>query len=75
MSSANWLIKNSQWGIEFLERAFDVADKEIPFFGDQDAIIAGLTNMASLDTIDRYDYIVPQARVIPQVSVIVIMFN
>ena len=47
MSSANWLIKATDWAINFLESAFMVAHEDIPLFGDQDAMILMLTNFRS----------------------------
>lgn len=40
LSSANWIIRNSEWSLRFLRRAFEISNSEIPYFGDQDAIIS-----------------------------------
>jgi hypothetical protein len=66
MSSANWIIKNSQWSIDFLAKAFDVCNSSVPFFGDQDAIIAGVTNAFALSETVREEYVSSHIRTIPQ---------
>ena len=57
MSSANWIIRNSDWSRSFLSRAFDIANSELPLFGDQDAIISLAVGRGSSD---------PHVTVIPQ---------
>jgi len=57
LSSANWIIRSSPWSLEFLTKAFRIAGKELPLFGDQDAIICLAIGRGSL-----YKHI----RIIPQ---------
>jgi galactosyl transferase GMA12/MNN10 family len=67
MSSADWLIKNTPWSIDFLENAFHLANTSIPLFGDQDAIITMATNEFALDSdLTKFEYLDPHVRVIPQ---------
>jgi len=66
LSSANWLIRASEWSIDFLERAFQLCHADMPLFGDQDAMIHLLLNPGSLslnasgDPLDSHAVIVPQ---------------
>jgi len=66
LSSANWLIRRSNWSISFLEQAFELCHKQMPLFGDQDAIIQLLFNGNALqhgfwgDPMDRHAVVVPQ---------------
>jgi hypothetical protein len=66
LSSANWMIRSSSWSISFLERAFALCHREMPLFGDQDAMIHLLLNHRAL----RHDYegdpLDPHAVIIPQ---------
>ncbi|CAE7641986.1 tas [Symbiodinium sp. CCMP2592] len=65
LSSANWLIRRSEWSIAFLERAFRLCHDDMPLFGDQDAMIHLLLNSRALssrtgDALDPHAVIVPQ---------------
>lgn len=68
LSSANWLIRRSNWSIGFLERAFALCHEEMPLFGDQDAMIHLLLNRGALrvddafrgDPLDGHAVIIPQ---------------
>ena len=60
LSSANWIIRNSEWSREFLKRAFHVANHELPYFGDQDAIISLAMGRGVLDSHFR---IIPQGEI------------
>merc|ERR1719229_708470 len=70
LSSANWIIRNSDWSINFLERAFTLCQEEMPLFGDQDAMIHLLLNDVALQPPVKGHYghrlIDPHASVIPQ---------
>jgi hypothetical protein len=57
LSSANWIIRNSEWSLRFLEDAFRIANDELPLFGDQDAMISLAIGKGSLD---------PHVTIIPQ---------
>jgi hypothetical protein len=57
LSSANWLIRSSDWASRFLRKAFRIASNELPLFGDQDAIISLAIGKGSLD---------PHIQIIPQ---------
>lgn len=57
LSSANWVIRNSEWSRKFLETAFDIAHNQIPLFGDQDAIISNAIGRGKLD---------PHITIVPQ---------
>jgi len=48
LSSANWLIRRSDWSISFLDEAFRLCNEEMPLFGDQDAMIHLLLNERAL---------------------------
>lgn len=71
LSSANWLIRRSDWSIDFLERAFRLCHSDMPLFGDQDAMIELLLNPGSLslgaaddrDPLDSHAVIVPQREI------------
>jgi len=66
MSSANWLIRRSAWSIKFLERAFQLCHRELPLFGDQDAMIHLLLNQHALRHDFQGDPLDPHAVIIPQ---------
>lgn len=66
LSSANWLIRRSQWSIDFLERAFRLCHEEMPLYGDQDAMIHLLLNERAVSHDARGDAVNPHASVIPQ---------
>ena len=57
LSSANWIIRRSDWSVSFLRKAFKIANEEIPFFGDQDAMISLAIGSGTLDS---------HVRIIPQ---------
>lgn len=57
ISSANWIIRHSDWSKQFLVDAFKIANDELPLFGDQDAIISLAIGKGSLD---------PHIKIIPQ---------
>jgi hypothetical protein len=40
LSSANWIIRSSDWSERFLSDAFRIANQELPLFGDQDSLIS-----------------------------------
>jgi len=65
LSSANWLIRASDWSIDFLERAFLLCHADMPLFGDQDAMIHLLLNPGSL-SFDAGDSLDPHAVIVPQ---------
>jgi len=65
LSSANWMIRRSEWSIDFLDRAFRLCQEEMPLFGDQDAMIHLLLNERALLS-RRGDGMDPHAAVIPQ---------
>mmetsp|Transcript_104509 Transcript_104509/g.300427 ORF Transcript_104509/g.300427 Transcript_104509/m.300427 type:complete len:427 (+) Transcript_104509:146-1426(+) len=70
LSSANWLIRRSDWSISFLEDAFRLCHEGMPLFGDQDAMIHLLLNDRALlskrartdrgPVVDRHAVIIPQ---------------
>lgn len=66
LSSANWMIRRSAWSINFLESAFALCHKQMPLFGDQDAMIHLLFNTHALrhgfqgDPLDRHAVVIPQ---------------
>eukprot|EP00927_Polykrikos_kofoidii_P015283 TRINITY_DN16781_c0_g1_i1.p1 TRINITY_DN16781_c0_g1~~TRINITY_DN16781_c0_g1_i1.p1 ORF type:complete len:715 (-),score=99.47 TRINITY_DN16781_c0_g1_i1:422-2566(-) len=76
LSSANWLIRRSEWSRNFLDNALTAAHAELRLFGDQDAMILHLMNEQSLvsagghgsryardpwqDPLDRHSRVVPQ---------------
>ena len=57
LSSANWIIRSSSWSVDFLAKAFEIAHRELPLFGDQDAMISLAIGRGSLD---------PHIAIIPQ---------
>ncbi|CAE7231530.1 unnamed protein product [Symbiodinium natans] len=65
LSSANWLIRRSDWSIAFLERAFELCHVDMPLFGDQDAMIHLLLNTRALST-KAGDALDPHAVIVPQ---------
>eukprot|EP00429_Kryptoperidinium_foliaceum_P024044 CAMPEP_0176141538 /NCGR_PEP_ID=MMETSP0120_2-20121206/71976_1 /TAXON_ID=160619 /ORGANISM="Kryptoperidinium foliaceum, Strain CCMP 1326" /LENGTH=236 /DNA_ID=CAMNT_0017477685 /DNA_START=77 /DNA_END=783 /DNA_ORIENTATION=+ len=66
LSSANWLIRRSEWSIDFLDRAFRLCHEEMPLFGDQDAMIHLLLNAPALDGRSGSRAVDPHAALIPQ---------
>lgn len=48
LSSANWMIRRSQWSMDFLHAALTAAHVELRLFGDQDAIILHVMNEQAL---------------------------
>eukprot|EP00933_Yihiella_yeosuensis_P060477 TRINITY_DN63239_c0_g1_i1.p1 TRINITY_DN63239_c0_g1~~TRINITY_DN63239_c0_g1_i1.p1 ORF type:complete len:862 (-),score=141.54 TRINITY_DN63239_c0_g1_i1:117-2702(-) len=66
LSSANWIIRRSDWSISFLEKAFELCHRDMPLFGDQDAMIHLLFNEKALsfdssgDALDSHAVIIPQ---------------
>jgi len=66
LSSANWLIRRSEWSIAFLDRAFELCHQELPLFGDQDAMIHLLLNRRALQHDFRGDPLDAHAVIIPQ---------
>merc|ERR1712178_215115 len=66
LSSANWLIRRSNWSIAFLERAFTLCHDDMPLFGDQDAMIhlqfhaGAVTHGFRGDPLDSHAVIIPQ---------------
>lgn len=68
LSSANWLIRRSEWSIDFLERAFRLCQEEMPLFGDQDAMIHLLLNSGALGGyfgggMDPHAAVIPQHEI------------
>lgn len=57
LSSANWIIRNCEWSKKFLNDAFDIAQNQIPLFGDQDAMISLAIGRGNLD---------PRITIVPQ---------
>lgn len=57
ISSANWLIRRSEWSINFLDRALEVAHTEQKLFGDQDAIIYLLLNSQVLNSVYELSFV------------------
>ena len=57
LSSANWIIRSSQWSSNFLAQAFDIAHNQLPLLGDQDAIISLAIGRGQLD---NHIKIIPQ---------------
>jgi hypothetical protein len=55
LSSANFIVRNTQWSIEFLQEAFQIANNQLPLFGDQDAIIVVAFESAVLGISDKND--------------------
>lgn len=66
LSSANWMIRSSPWSISFLERAFALCHREMPLFGDQDAMIHLLLNPHALRHDLQGDPLDPHAVIVPQ---------
>merc|ERR1719162_2584891 len=66
LSSANWIIRSSAWSIAFLERAFELCHRDMPLFGDQDAMIHLLLNPRALRHDLKGDALDPHAVIIPQ---------
>lgn len=66
LSSANWMIRRSNWSIAFLETAFNLCHREMPLFGDQDAMIHLLLNSRALNFDSSGDALDPHAVIIPQ---------
>lgn len=66
LSSANWLIRASDWSIDFLERAFLLCHADMPLFGDQDAMIHLLLNPGALSLDVTGDPLDPHAVIVPQ---------
>jgi len=66
LSSANWMIRRSNWSIAFLERAFEVCHRDMPLFGDQDAMIHLLFNHRALSWDVPGDSLDPHAVIVPQ---------
>eukprot|EP00931_Biecheleriopsis_adriatica_P058515 TRINITY_DN34860_c0_g1_i1.p1 TRINITY_DN34860_c0_g1~~TRINITY_DN34860_c0_g1_i1.p1 ORF type:complete len:852 (-),score=180.07 TRINITY_DN34860_c0_g1_i1:107-2662(-) len=66
LSSANWLIRRSEWSIAFLERAFELCHEDMPLFGDQDAMIHLLFNSRALSVESMGDPLDPHAVIVPQ---------
>lgn len=66
LSSANWIIRRSDWSINFLERAFELCHRELPLFGDQDAMIHLLLNSRALQYGFKGDPLDPHAVIVPQ---------
>eukprot|EP00927_Polykrikos_kofoidii_P012284 TRINITY_DN15288_c0_g1_i2.p1 TRINITY_DN15288_c0_g1~~TRINITY_DN15288_c0_g1_i2.p1 ORF type:complete len:859 (+),score=173.16 TRINITY_DN15288_c0_g1_i2:35-2611(+) len=66
LSSANWLIRASEWSIWFMEKAFELCHESMPLFGDQDAMIHLLFNSDALRNHVSGDPMEPRAIIIPQ---------
>ena len=61
LSSANFLIKNTAWSIDFLQKAFDICANQLPLFGDQDGII--VASMYPSLELDSHITVIPQNEI------------
>ena len=60
LSSANWIVGNSDWSVKFLDSAFRTCHNQLPLFGDQDALITGVLKNGSVDS---HVTIIPQNEI------------
>uniref|UniRef100_A0A0G4IDK1 Nucleotide-diphospho-sugar transferase domain-containing protein n=1 Tax=Chromera velia CCMP2878 TaxID=1169474 RepID=A0A0G4IDK1_9ALVE len=70
LSSANFIVRNSEWSIEVLEKGYELLRTQMPLFGDQDALIFLLMSEAALSSEIRQggDSFEEKAAVVPQES-------